>query len=290
MPRERGAAQTVNAVLKRTFDIVAAATALLVLFPVMLLVAAAIRAETPGPIIFAQRRLGQHGRPFRLFKFRKFPDGPAEQGSAVTLHEDARLTRVGRLLQRSKLDELPQLWNVLIGDMSLIGPRPESPRFRDCFRDEYLGVLRYQPGLLGPSQVLFRNESALFPKNLDPESYYRETLFPVKACLDLAYHAEANVVRDLQWLLRGAVVILFPSMSGSRSDDVLTAAEKWMARRNPGDTNTRPERRGRRRKRTQRRPPARFPRNPPLRNQRHCSSTEPDAETRGAVRHMKAEE
>jgi lipopolysaccharide/colanic/teichoic acid biosynthesis glycosyltransferase len=244
MPRERRAAQTVNAVVKRTFDIVAAATALLLLFPVMLLVVVAIRVETPGPVIFAQQRLGRHGRHFRLFKFRKFADGPAEQGAAVTLHDDARLTRVGRLLQRSKLDELPQFWNVFIGDMSLIGPRPESPRFMDCFRDEYLGVLRYQPGLLGPTQVLFRNESALFPKNFDPESYYRETLFPVKACLDLAYHAEANVVRDLQWLLRGALVILFPSMSGSRSDDVLTAAEKWMERRNPGDTNARPEREG----------------------------------------------
>ena len=73
------------------------------------------------------------------------------------------------MLQRSKLDELPQFWNILVGDMSLVGPRPESPRFMDCFRDEYLGVLRYQPGLLGPSQVLFRNESALFPKNVDPE-------------------------------------------------------------------------------------------------------------------------
>jgi lipopolysaccharide/colanic/teichoic acid biosynthesis glycosyltransferase len=158
MPRERRAAQTVNAVVKRTFDIVAAATALLLLFPVMLLVVVAIRVETPGPVIFAQQRLGRHGRHFRLFKFRKFADGPAEQGAAVTLHDDARLTRVGRLLQRSKLDELPQFWNVFIGDMSLIGPRPESPRFMDCFRDEYLGVLRYQPGLLGPTQVLFREE------------------------------------------------------------------------------------------------------------------------------------
>src|SRR5512144_3075126 len=139
---DRGAAQAINAVLKRTFDIVVAASALLMLSPVMLVVAAAIRTESPGPIIFAQRRLGRHGKPFRLYKFRKFPDGEAEDGAAVTVQGDARLTRVGRLLQQSKLDELPQFWNVLIGDMSLIGPRPESPRFMDCFRDEYLGVLR----------------------------------------------------------------------------------------------------------------------------------------------------
>jgi lipopolysaccharide/colanic/teichoic acid biosynthesis glycosyltransferase len=228
---EGGPARAVNAVLKRTFDIVVAASALVVLSPIMLLIAVAIRVETPGPIIFAQRRLGRHGEPFRLFKFRKFPDGPAEQGSAVTLHDDARLTRVGRLLQRSKLDELPQFWNILIGDMSLIGPRPESLRFRDCFRDEYVSVLRYQPGLLGPSQVLFRNESALFPKNLDPEAYYRETLFPAKARLDLAYHTKANVLRDVQWLLRGAFVVFFPSRSGFRRDDVLAAAERWIKRR-----------------------------------------------------------
>jgi lipopolysaccharide/colanic/teichoic acid biosynthesis glycosyltransferase len=229
MQRERRAARP-NAVLKRTLDVVVAASALLVLSPIMLLVAAAIRVETPGPIFFAQRRLGQHGKPFRLLKYRKFPDGPAEQGPAVTLHEDARLTRVGRVLQQTKLDELPQFWNILIGDMSLVGPRPESPRFMDCFRDEYLGVLRYQPGLLGPSQVLFRNESALFPKNVDPEAYYRETLFPAKARLDLAYHAQANIVRDILWMLRGVFVVFFPSMSGSRSADVLAASERWIER------------------------------------------------------------
>ncbi len=229
MQRERRTGRA-NAVLKRTLDVVVAASALLVLSPIMLLVAAAIRADTPGPILFAQPRLGRHGKPFRLLKFRKFPDGPAEQGPAVTLHEDARLTRVGRVLQHSKLDELPQFWNILVGDMSLVGPRPESPRFMDCFRDQYLGVLRYQPGLLGPSQVLFRNESALFPKNVDPEEYYRETLFPAKARLDLAYHAEANIVRDIKWMFRGVFVVFFPSMSGSRSADVLAASERWIER------------------------------------------------------------
>ena len=240
MPRERRAARP-NAVLKRALDVVVAASALLVLSPVMLLVAVAIRADTPGPIFFAQRRLGRHGKPFRLLKYRKFPDGPAEQGPAVTLHEDARLTRVGRVLQQTKLDELPQFWNILMGDMSLVGPRPESPRFMDCFRDEYLGVLRYQPGLLGPSQVLFRNESALFPKNVDPEAYYRETLFPAKARLDLAYHAQASIVRDILWMLRAVFVVFFPSMSGSRSADVLAACERWRARRNPA-TQARAER------------------------------------------------
>lgn len=237
---ESPAAQSLNAVLKRMSDIVITAVALLVLSPIMLLVAAAIRAETPGPVIFAQLRLGQHGKPFRLFKFRKFPDGPAEQGLAVTLQDDVRLTRVGRLLQRSKLDELPQFWNVLIGDMSLVGPRPESPRFEDCFRDEYVRILRYQPGLFGPSQVLFRNESALFPENRDPEAYYRETLFPAKARLDLAYHPRANIFSDVKWLFRSAFVILLPPKSGFWSNDVLAVAERWTKQGQRRESDQRP--------------------------------------------------
>jgi lipopolysaccharide/colanic/teichoic acid biosynthesis glycosyltransferase len=229
---ERSAARALNAALKRALDIIVAGSALLVLSPLMLLIAAAIRIETPGPVLFAQTRLGRDGKPFRLFKFRKFPDGPAERGPAVTLQADARLTRVGRLLQESKLDELPQFWNVLTGDMTLVGPRPESVRFADCFSGSYRRVLRYRPGLFGPTQVLFRNESNLFPANRDPEEYYREALFPAKARLDLAYYTKADLVQDVQWLLRGILTVFIPSLSGFRGDDVLAAAQDWTERRN----------------------------------------------------------
>jgi lipopolysaccharide/colanic/teichoic acid biosynthesis glycosyltransferase len=229
---ERSTARAFDATAKRALDVIVAGSALLVLCPLMLLIAAAIRIETPGPVLFAQPRLGRHGKPFRLFKFRKFPDGPAERGPAVTLHGDARLTRVGRLLQESKLDELPQFWNVLIGEMSLVGPRPESLRFADCFSGSYRGVLHYQPGLFGPTQVLFRNESALFPANRDPEDYYREVLFPAKAGLDLAYYAKADLVQDVQWLLRGVLTVFIPSLSGFRGDNVLAAAQEWIEHRN----------------------------------------------------------
>jgi lipopolysaccharide/colanic/teichoic acid biosynthesis glycosyltransferase len=148
----------------------------------------------------------------------------------VTLHEDTRLTRVGRLLQQSKLDELPQFWNVLIGDMSLIGPRPESMRFADCFRGNFQEVLHYQTGILGPTQVLFRNESALFPTDRDPEAYYRDVLFPIKARLDLAYYRRADVAQDLMWLLRGVLTVFIPALSGFHRDDVMDAAEEWIER------------------------------------------------------------
>ena len=122
--------RTLNESCKRVFDVAVAATALVVLLPIMLLVAIAIRLETAGPILFLQQQLGQWGKPFRLLKFRKFPHCSATQGPAVTVDDDARLTRVGKFLQRSKLDELPQLWNVLRGDMSLVGPRPRVDTLR----------------------------------------------------------------------------------------------------------------------------------------------------------------
>jgi lipopolysaccharide/colanic/teichoic acid biosynthesis glycosyltransferase len=224
---------------KRTLDIVVAALALLLLAPVMLLVAAAVRVETPGPVLFAQQRLGRHGRPFRLFKFRKFPDRPAMPvgaagdaagGPAVTVHDDVRLTRVGRLLQRSKLDELPQFWNVLTGEMSLVGPRPESPRFAACYGDAYATLLAFRPGLFGPAQVLFRNESALFPPGRDPEEFYRAVLFPAKARLDLAYYRRASFVGDMAWLLRGGLAVLLPGSRGRRCDEVLAAVEERIRR------------------------------------------------------------
>ncbi len=230
MQPEASATAAVNAALKRGTDIIVAAIALVVLLPVMLLVALAVKAETPGPVLFSQQRLGRYGRPFRLYKFRKFPDGPQAQGPAVTVHGDARLTRVGRVLQESKLDELPQFWNVLIGDMSLVGPRPESPRFTDCFRDRHGAVLQHRPGLFGPAQVLFRNESALFPTGGDPEDFYRQTLFPAKARLDLAYYAGANIFTDAAWLIRGVVTVFVPVFSGFRSENVLEAAEDWISR------------------------------------------------------------
>lgn len=226
----RAAVGAVNDAAKRACDIALATVALVVLSPAMLLVALAVRIETPGKILYRQVRLGQHGRRFWLFKFRKFPDTLKTQGPAVTQHEDARLTRVGRFLQRTKLDELPQFWNVLKGEMSMVGPRPESDRFADCFGGDYAEVLRYRPGLFGPSQVLFRNESAFFPKGRDPEEFYREVLFPAKARVDMAYFAKSNVMSDLRWLLYGGAATFLPGLCGRQCDSVLVTAELWIQR------------------------------------------------------------
>jgi lipopolysaccharide/colanic/teichoic acid biosynthesis glycosyltransferase len=193
--------------LRRTLDVLCAAAATSILAPVMLIVAIAIWIESGGPILFSQLRLGQHGRPFRMYKFRKFRPDCDNHGCPLTIEEDDRLTAVGRVLAASKLDELPQLWNVLRGDMSLVGPRPESLAFTDCFRNGFEKVLDHRPGLFGPCQVMFRHESKLFPIGIAPVEFYRQVLFPAKAKVDLAYFSQRTLISDLGWILRGVWMI-----------------------------------------------------------------------------------
>ena len=116
--------------------------------------------------------------------------------------------RLGRFLGKTKLDELPQLWNILKGDMSIVGPRPESLELAHCFSGIYLRVLQYRPGLFGPNQVLFRNESSMFPDNYDPEKFYCEYLFPLKANIDLAYFPQRTLASDIGWIIRGFLAVI----------------------------------------------------------------------------------
>lgn len=189
--------------MKRFLDIVLAVVGLIAAAPLMALVALLVKLDSPGRVIFVQTRLGQGGRPFKMRKFRKFPDDWAAQGPGVTVAGDARMTRFGRFLERSKLDELPQLWNILRGDMSFVGPRPESLRYKDLFQGELARVLDFKPGIFGPNQVVFRNESEMYPPDRDPEIFYREELFPQKARNDIEYFSRASGASDLAWMARG---------------------------------------------------------------------------------------
>lgn len=200
------AADAMNAVGSRSLDIIVASVALLVLALPMLAVACAIAVDDL-PILFVQTRLGKHSQPFSMFKFRKFRSTCGTDGCPLTMAMDARMTRVGRFLAATKLDELPQLWNVLRGDMAIIGPRPESLAFADCFQNGFEQILEYKPGLLGPSQIVFRNECKLYPSDMDPTRFYREVLFPAKARLDLAYFPHRSVPGDIRWLLRGVLAV-----------------------------------------------------------------------------------
>jgi lipopolysaccharide/colanic/teichoic acid biosynthesis glycosyltransferase len=190
-------------IFKRIFDITFAGLGVIVISPVMGLVALLLRLGSPGPVIFSHERIGLHGKSFRMHKFRKFPPDWGNHGPGVTVAFDARMSRFGAFLERTKLDELPQLWNVLKGEMSFVGPRPESLQFDDLFTGKYAAVLEYIPGIFGPSQISFRNESDLYPADEDPHSYYRSHLFPQKAELDLTYFQNATLISDFLWILKG---------------------------------------------------------------------------------------
>ena len=176
--------------------------------PFYVLIAIAIVVESGMPIFFWQSRLGKGGRPFNMCKFRKFGAYESPNGCPLTMANDKRLTRVGRVLEKTKLDEIPQLWNIARGEMSFVGPRPESMRFADCFTGEFERVLDYTPGILGPSQIKTRNEALLYPACCDPEQFYREVLFPVKARTDLDYYAHRTVMSDLGWIVQGAAAVV----------------------------------------------------------------------------------
>jgi lipopolysaccharide/colanic/teichoic acid biosynthesis glycosyltransferase len=205
--------------LRRTLDILCAGMAASVLMPVFLIVALAIWIESGRPILFSQLRLGQDGRPFRIYKFRKFRPNCDLNGYPLTIERDNRLTAIGRILAATKLDELPQLWNVLRGDMSLVGPRPESLAFTDCFRNGFEKILEHKPGLFGPCQVMFRHESKLYPADVSAADFYRQFLFPAKARIDLVYFSRRTLASDLGWILRAAGVIAVESWAAfARSD------------------------------------------------------------------------
>ena len=197
-----------DAGVRRTLDIACAGLAALLLAPVALIVTLAIWIEGGRSILFSQLRLGQNSRPFRMYKFRKFRVDCDDCGCPLTMHDDGRLTGVGRVLAATKLDELPQLWNVLRGDMSLVGPRPESLAFSDCFRNGFEKIHEHKPGLFGPCQVMFRHESKHYPPGVAAVEFYRQVLFPAKAEIDLAYFSRRTLASDLGWILRGAWMIV----------------------------------------------------------------------------------
>jgi lipopolysaccharide/colanic/teichoic acid biosynthesis glycosyltransferase len=192
--------------MRRVLDITLALLGLFLLWLPMLLIAVAIRCESPGPVLFVQFRVGCNDSRFRIYKFRKF-DRRASGSCAVTLRNDPRMTRIGRVLERTKFDELPQLWNVLAGSMALVGPRPETLDFADCFVGPAREVLRHKPGLFGPSQVLFRNESLLYPSGGDANAFYRNFIFPAKARIDLMYYPERTLWSDIGWVACGIMAV-----------------------------------------------------------------------------------
>jgi lipopolysaccharide/colanic/teichoic acid biosynthesis glycosyltransferase len=189
---------------KQCVDFVVVLLGTICLLPVFAIVAILIKLDSAGPVFFRQKRVGLNGRLFEIFKFRTMVDGAYRMGSRLTTKRDPRITRLGRLLRWSKVDELPQLFNVLYGDMSLIGPRPEDPYFVKFYSPEERQVLRARPGIVGPSQILGRDEVEDYPDGLrDTERYYVEHILPQKLARDIEYVRAATFWSDMLLLVRG---------------------------------------------------------------------------------------
>lgn len=198
--------------LKRLMDIVVAGSALLVLGPVLLAIALWVRFDSAGGALFRQERVGRHGRHFTIYKFRTMRTGADRTGPAITIGEDARITRAGHCLRHSKLDELPQLLNVLKGDMSLVGPRPEVPHYVAMYPAEISAiVLSVRPGITDLASIAFRNESALLAQSADPERTYVEDILPVKLDYAARYAQNPSLWQDLVILVRTADAVLRPA-------------------------------------------------------------------------------
>jgi lipopolysaccharide/colanic/teichoic acid biosynthesis glycosyltransferase len=187
--------------MKRVFDVLFSATALVLLTPLLLLIAAIVGAESRGGAFYHQERIGRHGVPFRLHKFRSMH--VHREGAQVTLGtSDPRITSVGRVLRNYKLDELPQLWNVLKGDMSLVGPRPEVAKYVELYTEEMREVLNVRPGLTDPASIAGFDEGERLEAAANPERHYREVMLPEKVQQQLAYVRSATFGSDIRIIAR----------------------------------------------------------------------------------------
>lgn len=197
---------------KRAFDIVFASVALVLLLPLLVLFALAVALTSPGGAFFRQVRVGRHGRPFNLLKFRSMRPGSEALGQLTIGGRDPRITGVGHFLRRTKLDELPQLWNVLMGDMSVVGPRPEVPRYVALYTPEQRTVLSVRPGITGMASLDYVDENELLARSTDPERTYVEDVMPAKLALDLRYVRERTFALDLR-IIAATVRLIFRDRS-----------------------------------------------------------------------------
>lgn len=195
--------------MKRGFDILVSLVLVLVLLPVLLPLVLSVVLTSPGGAFFRQMRVGRGGHEFKLLKFRTMKPGSEAKGQLTIGGRDPRVTRVGYFLRKSKLDELPQLWNVLVGDMSLVGPRPEVPKYVALYTAEQREVLGVRPGITGPASLRYIDENELLAKSADPERTYIQEVMPAKLAIDLRYVRERSFAQDFRILFSTALGILY---------------------------------------------------------------------------------
>jgi lipopolysaccharide/colanic/teichoic acid biosynthesis glycosyltransferase len=210
--------------MKRTFDIIVAAGGLLVLSPLLVLVALVIKADSSGPIFFKQERIGKGFRPFLIYKFRTMVEDAPRLGGAITCGNDSRITRAGRILRKSKLDELPQLVNVLKGEMSFVGPRPEVRQYVELFRRDYEQILKVKPGLTDLASLKYSDEAAILAQSKNPEAEYVGRLLPDKIHLAKEYIQRSSFLFDAKLICETLIKVFgyhqIPSTNSEAPDKI----------------------------------------------------------------------
>ena len=206
--------QAIAPVARRILDLLLAIPAAILLLPVFVILAGLIKLDSSGPVFFLQERVGMGGRPFRIFKFRTMITDAERFGTQITVGRDPRITRIGHFLRQYRFDELPQLFNVLKGEMSIVGPRPEVPRYVALYTDDQRQILVYRPGITSPATIEFSNESEVLSQHADPadpdssERYYRTEILPAKIAIDLNYSRHATVWSDCAILVQTLVRLI----------------------------------------------------------------------------------
>lgn len=193
---------------KRLIDLALASGMLLALSPLMLICALIVKLSSPGPLVYKAKRVGLGGRLFTMYKFRSMVKDAHKLGSGVTAVDDPRVTKGGRVLRRFRLDELPQLINVIKGDMSLVGPRPEDPRYVKLYTPRQKRVLSVRPGITGMAQLIYRDEEEMLRGKADPEEFYVKSIMPEKLEIDLDYVQNRSLALDLKILLKTALTFV----------------------------------------------------------------------------------
>lgn len=188
--------------MKRALDLLFSIAGLIVLSPLLALIAVLIKIDTRGPVFFTHPRIGRGFKPFCLYKFRSMTEGAHLEGPRITAGGDPRVTPFGRFLRRTKLDELPQLLNVVKGDMSLVGPRPEVSKYVELFRADYEEILRVRPGITDPASLAYRNEEEVLSGRPDAEKHYVDVVLPDKIRLSKEYVCRKSTLIDLRLVLR----------------------------------------------------------------------------------------
>ncbi|KAF5064296.1 sugar transferase [Proteiniclasticum sp. QWL-01] len=189
-----------NSFAKSAFDRIFGVIGFVLLSPFLAVIALLVRLTSPGPVLFLQERVGKNGKPFRIMKFRTMVEGAEEMGLKITVGNDARVTRVGETLRKFKLDELPQILNIVKGEMSFVGPRPEVPKYVAHYTQEQKKVLSIKPGVTDLASIKYRKESELLGQSQDPEKTYLEEIMPEKLRINLDYVERASLAYDLRLL------------------------------------------------------------------------------------------